>query len=474
MTLMFFNCTNLNILNLLDFDFSNISKIEHISYILENCSNLEYINLNNTKLGKNIFDNQTFMTTAKNLVLCSINNELADLQRPECSILDCNDNWREKQKKLYDNQCYDNCPNGTYEYNYKCYDNCPNGTYEYNYKCYDNCPNNIYYKNDKCQECDSKCILCSSSKFCNMCKKGYYILLINETYSYCNESYEGFYLDKKDLFYKSCHSTCKTCKEKGEALKHKCLKCKDNYPFEKIFSDYKNCYNESFNQTKKNEIEQIIKNFQFDLINDFNSSLFDKKINLEMEEKNISIVLTYVYNEKSKERKNETSINLAGCEYKLKEAYPIKNDSLLYILKIEVNETGMKIPKIEYEVYDPLYDNNLFLLNLSVCKNIDIELSIPAYIDDNIEKYNQSSDYYNDICSKTTSKFGTDICLKDRHNQSSDYYNDICSKTTSKFGTDICLKDRQKEFIDNNMTLCEENCYLIEYNNETKKFKMFL
>ena len=95
MTLMFFNCTNLNILNLLDFDFSNISKIEHISYILENCSNLEYINLNNTKLGKNIFDNQTFMTTAKNLVLCSTNNELANLQRPECSILDCNDNWRE-------------------------------------------------------------------------------------------------------------------------------------------------------------------------------------------------------------------------------------------------------------------------------------------------------------------------------------------------------------------------------------------
>ena len=253
-------------------------------------------------------------------------------------------------------------------------------------------------------------------------------------------------MDKKDLFYKPCHSTCKTCKEKGEVLKHKCLKCKDNYPFEKIFSDYKNCYNESFNQTKKNKIEQIIKNFQFDLINDFNSSLFDKKINLEMKEKNISIVLTSVYNEKSKERKNETSINLAGCEYKFKEAYPIKNDSLLYILKIEVNETGMKIPKIEYEVYDPLYDNNLFLLNLSVCKNIDIELSIPAYIDDNIEKYNQSSDYYNDIC----------------------------SKTTSKFGTDICLKDRQKEFIDNNMTLCEENCYLIEYNNETKKFKMFL
>ena len=276
-----------------------------------------------------------------------------------------------------------------------------------------------------------------------MCKEGYYILLINETYSYCAESYEGFYLDKRDLYYKPCYSTCKTCKEKGVELKHNCIKCKDNYPFEKIFSYYKNCYNENFNQTKKDEIEQIIKNFQFDLINNFNSSLIDKKRNLKIEEKNISIVLTSVYNEKIKERKNETSINLGDCEYKLKEEYPIKNESLLYILKIEVNETGMKIPKIEYEVYYPLYDNNLVLLNLSVCKNTYIELSIPAYIDDDIDKYNQSSDYYNDIC----------------------------SKTTSKYGTDICLKDRQKEFIDNNMTLCEENCYLIDYNNEIKKAK---
>ena len=103
----------------------------------------------------------------------------------------------------------------------------------------------------------------------------------------------------------------------------------------------------------------------------------------------------------------------------------------------------MKIPKIEYEVYYPLNDNNLVKLNLSICKNTNIEISIPVYIDDDIDKYNQSSPYYNDIC----------------------------SKTASKFGTDICIKDRQNEFIDNNMVLCEENCNLIDYDKNTQKAK---
>ena len=103
----------------------------------------------------------------------------------------------------------------------------------------------------------------------------------------------------------------------------------------------------------------------------------------------------------------------------------------------------MKIPKIEYEVYYSLYDKNLVKLNLSVCKEYKAEISIPVYINDNIEKYNQSSDYYNDIC----------------------------SKTTSKYGTDICIKDRKDEFITNNMTLCEENCDLIDYDYNNKKAK---
>ena len=39
---------------------------------------------------------------------------------------------------------------------------------------------------------------------------------------------------------------------------------------------------------------------------------------------------------------------------------------------------------------------------------------MPFEITENIDKYNRSSGYYNDICYTTTSEDGTDITLKDR------------------------------------------------------------
>jgi hypothetical protein len=103
----------------------------------------------------------------------------------------------------------------------------------------------------------------------------------------------------------------------------------------------------------------------------------------------------------------------------------------------------MKIPKIEYEIYYPFNNSKFTKLNLEICKNMKIDIIIQVKIDDDINK----------------------------HNPNSDYYNNICSKATSKNGADITLSDRKQEFIDNNMTLCEENCNLVDYNYITKKAK---
>ena len=104
----------------------------------------------------------------------------------------------------------------------------------------------------------------------------------------------------------------------------------------------------------------------------------------------------------------------------------------------------MKIPKVDYDIYYPFNnDNNLTKLDLNLCKGTKIEISLPVKINDNIDKYNPKSGYYNDICYKTTSDSGTDISLKDRRN----------------------------EFVENNMILCEENCNLIGYNNINEKVK---
>ena len=59
----------------------------------------------------------------------------------------------------------------------------------------------------------------------------------------------------------------------------------------------------------------------------------------------------------------------------------------------------MKIPKVEYEVYHPLDNNNeLTKLNLTLCKDTKIEISIPIKINGALDIYNPKSDYYNDIC----------------------------------------------------------------------------
>ena len=58
-----------------------------------------------------------------------------------------------------------------------------------------------------------------------------------------------------------------------------------------------------------------------------------------------------------------------------------------------------------------------------------------------------------------------------KHNISSEYYNDICFSYTTENGTDIILNDRKNEFIDKNMSLCDSNCDLIEYNKEINMSK---
>ena len=180
------------------------------------------------------------------------------------------------------------------------------------------------------------------------------------------------------------------------------------------------------------------------LLCEINTTKLNKGKDEEIEEENLKIVLTTTQNQKNKENENVTTINLDECEDELKWYYNISLNDSLYIIKLDINIEGMKIPKIEYEVYYPLNSSSeLIKLNLSICQNKRIKLTIPVLIDENLDKYNISSGYYKDICTKATSKNSTDITLSDRKN----------------------------EFIKDNLTLCEENCQFIEYNYTNKKAK---
>ena len=169
----------------------------------------------------------------------------------------------------------------------------------------------------------------------------------------------------------------------------------------------------------------------------FNKENIDNGNNIVISNGNSVIIYTNTNNQKRKENdRNETNIDLSKCEDKLKKVYNITENNSIYIKRYDYTLEGIKPPIIEYELYFPFYDQIFEKLNLDECKELKAEIFYPIKLNDIIDKYNASSGYYNNLC----------------------------YKATSKFGTDISLKDRQNEFVNNNMTLCEEDCDLIEYD----------
>ena len=285
---------------------------------------------------------------------------------------------------------------------------------------------------------------------CDICGTNFYnkyriINEINNSYIDCFELINDYYLDENDWNYKSCYYTCKSCEIGGNENNHNCLSCKDDFLNQSKISNsnFMNCYKLDLSELIKNRTE-LIQNIIYNLIDGFNINDINSDTDKKIVDENIIIKLTSTNNQKNNENLNDITMDFGQCENILKVNYNISKNDSLYILQIIYEEKGMKIPKVEYEVYYPLDNNNeLTKLNLTLCKDTRIEISVPIKINGTLDLYNPKSDYYNDIC----------------------------SKTTSECGTDKSLKDRRSEFVYNNMTLCEENCELIEYNYEKKKAK---
>ena len=441
---MFHYCSKLASLDLSYFD---ISQVISISEMFLECNNLEFINFKHLKLIDNMTKTFAFNTNNNKLIICSENRDNALLTLFHKNIdINC-----KNYESINKNTCYS-----------------MESTFDYKF-------------------------------ICDICGKNYNKINIynngqNDNYTNCFAEIEEYYSDTIDLGYKTCYISFKVCKTDGNEDTHNCVECKEEYKYEINIpnSNYNNCYtidqynkleistynyepqsiyneDKSFEiiKTEKNIFETILiyhnysslvskiisksnnninepNNIILSIINELFTTINisyindgnDKKINLENEQ----IILTTTTNQKNNEDKNDITMDLGQCENILKNHY---NNSL-YILQIISEEKEMKIPKLEYEIYYPLNnDNELIKLNLSYCRDTKIDISISVKIDGQLDKYNSSSDYYNNICYKTTSESGTDISLNDRRN----------------------------EFVNNNLSLCEENCELIDYDYIKEKVK---
>ena len=214
-----------------------------------------------------------------------------------------------------------------------------------------------------------------------------------------------------------------------------------------------NQYDEFFNdiiinsQNSSNDKDNIIINVDKEIMNGnldkFISNIIEKENkNIIMEYNNIKAELTSSDNQQNNQNNNISTISLGTCEKNLKLKYNISDNETLLIFKKDIYVEGLLIPTIEYEVYNIKTKEKL---DLNLSKDTKIDLNIPVIIDENnLYKYNLSSEYYNDICYTDTTGNNADILF-------------------------ILLRDRKNDYIKNNMFLCEKNCNYKVYNYGSKK-----
>jgi surface protein len=199
-----------------------------------------------------------------------------------------------------------------------------------------------------------------------------------------------------------------------------------------IYDNYTFDLNEIITNIKKDSL--ICKLNLFKLFSKDNKDIFIK-------DNNRIYQITSSYNQYNNSYNNVSTIILGQCEERLRKKNNIDDNDLLLIFKMEIKEEGYLIPVVEYEVYDLKKEKKL---DLRDCEDLKIDIFMPVSIDEN------------------------NLFL---YNISSEYYNDLCFPYTTENKTDIIIDDRRKEYIKNNLSLCERNCELNNYNPNEKKVK---
>ena len=153
---------------------------------------------------------------------------------------------------------------------------------------------------------------------------------------------------------------------------------------------------------------------------------------------------------------NISIIDIGECEQKIKKEFNISKEYDLIIFKIDIYNFDKTLTYVQYEIYDPITFKQL---DLDICKDIPINITISATLDSEVLLV------YRDLNNKGYNLF----------NSNDFFYNDICTPYTTINNTDMLLIDRKTDIYNKyaNLTICQENCDLSSYNDNFKKASCF-
>ena len=324
---MFSGCSSLVSLNLSNFNFDKVTNVENM---FKGCSELEYANLYNFH---DINGQETMFEGVKdNLVFCfgdesKAQNMTGNLKIYNCTVLDCSENYQDKQKKLImkgeDIQiCSDKCDDDVYKY-------------EFNKKCYEACPED-YSPNAE-----------------NICEKMCELIVNFITI----DSKECIYIFNSSAFFLGDYELVNSNDNLVRYIANETINDIENGTLDDLLMNVKN----------ENKVDYIIKE--------------DKKV----------FQITSSYNQNNKEYKDISQIYLGECETILKRNKNIGDNETLIIFKIDIYVEGIKIPIVKYEVFDPNTNEKLNLNSCNKIKTaypVSIDESMIFKYDPSSDFYN--------------------------------------------------------------------------------------
>ena len=173
--------------------------------------------------------------------------------------------------------------------------------------------------------------------------------------------------------------------------------------------------------------------------------------NILIQTQNIVFQLTELDYQKNNNL-NISVINLGECEKKLREEFNIPKEYDLIIFTIDIHNIENTLTYVQYEIYHPITFKQL---HLDICKDLQINITIPAILD------SETLLVYQDLNSQGYNLF----------NSNDKFYNDICTSFTTINNTDMLLIDRKTDIYNKyaNLSICQENCDLVSYNDNFKR-----